>query len=489
MVMKPMIEERAKDFRRTTCMFCSMGCGVAFRASGDNITAIDYDKENPVNFGALCPRGYYNFELLNHPKKLNAPYIGEHKATWNEANAFIREGLKHFKGDEIGILLSMNAMNEDAYMAARMAEGLGTGNITAYGDMGDIETFIGLTKSGQQQSFAEVNKIGNFETLLVIGDILTRSPVLSKQINKVKYGKRGNQIIVIDSDNSHTAWFATTHLKPKAGTESLLVAAILKVVADANSRGPIELDINKAAEITGVSAEAITKAAKAFDNSMSSCVIFAPHADTPGNDQIEHFVNQLSSYSVGSKHITFFSYGNAYGINKILEAQAKNHTSHKEVMKKVMDGTIKVLFIFGEDIPQLPKSLMMLVKGVFFKNGEADNRTVTLPLASYMERKGTIALARDRNLTLIPIAHKVGGRAIWKIISNISPVSIGFDEILARTQECVDFCSVVAPADTNSIVQMAKTEAKEIPVKPMNITHFGNNELVKNFYWWKVNNG
>jgi predicted molibdopterin-dependent oxidoreductase YjgC len=489
MVTKPILEERAKDFRRTTCMFCSMGCGVAFRASGDNITAIDYDKENPVNHGALCPRGYYNFELLNHPKKLNAPYIGEHKVTWNEANAFIKEGLKHFKGEEIGILLSMNAMNEDAYMAARMAEALGTTNVTAYGDHADIDTFTGLTQSGQLQNFAEVNKIGTFETLLIVGDILSRSPVLSKQINKVKYGKRGNQIIVIDANNSHTAWFATQHLRPKAGTESLLVAALLKVVADANSRGPIDLDLDKAAEVTGVTVAAIKKAAKTFDDSMSSCVIFAPNADVPGNDQIEHFVNQLSSYSVGSKHITFFSYGNAYGVNKILEAQAKDHTSHKEVMKRVMDGTIKALFIFGEDIPDLPKSLKMIVKGVFFKNGPAENNTVTLPLASSMERKGTIALAGDRNLTLIPIAHKVGGRAIWKIILNIAPISIGFDEILRKTQDCVFFCGVVEPTDTNSIVQKAISGAKEVPAKPMNITHFGNNELVKNFYWWRVNNG
>jgi predicted molibdopterin-dependent oxidoreductase YjgC len=489
MVMNNQIEERAKDFRRTTCMFCSMGCGVAFRAAGDNITAIDYDKENPVNHGAICPRGYYNFELLNHPKKLNAPYIGEHKSSWNEANAFIKEGLKHFKGPDIGILLSMNSMNEDAYMAARMAEVLNTSNVTAYGDHADIDTFLGLTQSGQLQNFAEVNKIGSFETLLIIGDVLTRSPVLSKQINKVKYSKRGNQIIVIDSDASHTAWFATQHLKPKAGTESLLVAAILKVIADLNSRGPIDLDLNKASEVTGVPVALITRAAKTFDDSLSSCVIFAPKASTPGNGQIEHFVNQLSSYSVGSKHITFYSYGNAYGVNKILEAQAKGHATHEDVMEKVMNGTIKALFIFGEDIPNLPKSLKMTVKGVYFKNGTADNSTVTLPLASYMERKGTIALAGDRNLTLIPIVHKVGGRAIWKIISNISPVNIGFDEILRQTQECIYFCGVVEPADTNSIVQKAAASAKEMPGIPMNITHFGNNELVKNFYWWRVNNG
>ena len=74
--------------RNTICLFCSLGCGVAFRTSNDLVTAIDYDKENPVNLGSLCPRGYYNFELINHPQRLMYPQIGKNKVSWNEAVSF-----------------------------------------------------------------------------------------------------------------------------------------------------------------------------------------------------------------------------------------------------------------------------------------------------------------------------------------------------------------------------------------------------------------
>jgi hypothetical protein len=60
---------------------------------------------------------------------------------------------------------------------------------------------------------ATLEEIDKAENLLIIGDILERTPVLSKRINRVKYGKRGNKIIVVDPADTRTTWFATTHLR------------------------------------------------------------------------------------------------------------------------------------------------------------------------------------------------------------------------------------------------------------------------------------
>ena len=105
-------------------------------------------------------------------------------------------------------------------------------------------------------SLGTVEEIEQADTLLIVGDILTRSPVLSHRINKVKYGKRGNKVIVIDPNQSHTSWFATTHLKLNHGTEAPLLAALIKIISDDNHKGLVNADLERVAGVTGITGPA-----------------------------------------------------------------------------------------------------------------------------------------------------------------------------------------------------------------------------------------
>ncbi len=469
---------------KSTCLFCSLGCGLAYRCDGENLTAIDYDKENPVNHGSLCPRGYYNFELLNHPKKLIEPFIGERKVPWADADRRIKDGLKKYKGDEVGILVSMNATNEDAYVAAKMAKDIGTKNISAAGEASDIEAFQGTKWGAPAIHGTDAQRIGEFNALLIIGDILTRSPVLSKRINKVKYGKRGNRVIVVDPNVSHTSWFATDHLKIKPGTEAALMAGMLKVIAEENKRPPVDIDLKRVAEITGISEGSMIKAAKSFDGAETGCVIFTPSSGTQRNDLVQYLMNMIASYSIEKKHITFFSYGNTIGVNNVIDAEVPDHVSLDGILSKTRSGAIKALFMFGEDIPGVEAPL--LIKSVFFKGEKLDPDSVLLPLASYLERKGNITMAGGRPVNLVPIAHKIGGRAIWKMISSIMDYGMSFGKIVEDTAKVKPRAG---SADLKEKTHEALSIRADEKAEPMNITHFGNNELVKNFFWWRVSNG
>ena len=85
--------------KKSLCLFCSLGCGVSFRVEGEQIKALAYD-------GALCPRGHYNLELVNHPGRLTEPQIGRRKVSWEEAVTFIKQELQPFNKQEIGCLVS-----------------------------------------------------------------------------------------------------------------------------------------------------------------------------------------------------------------------------------------------------------------------------------------------------------------------------------------------------------------------------------------------
>jgi predicted molibdopterin-dependent oxidoreductase YjgC len=453
-----------KTLKRSACLFCSLGCGLAFRTQGAEVVALDYDKENPVNNGSLCPRGHYNIELINHPQRLVHPQIKQKPVSWDEALLEVKRGLT---SGEAQIAVSCLMSNEDAYCAAKLAQSLGHKNIWAAGAAADLEAYQGLKYEVPGAKTATLEDIGNAECLLIIGDILTRSPVLSKRINRVKYGKRGNRIIVIDPDTTHTSWFATEHLRIRPGMEALALAGLLKVLL--NDKEKLHLSLDTVAEKVGLPTEKLLQAANSFSAAASGCIIFAPGADKKRNDLIQYFTRVLSTTSVNKKSITFYSYGNCLGVNIILDQMIGDRPTPAHPAENSRLGNAAADY-FTSDSTELVEV-------------SAD---VLLPLASHLEDKGSFMLADGRIESLDPIAPRVGGKSFREICLALTDLKVGGEnevlDVINRgvPQKKVDLAELLNQA--RLIEPLAASPREEI-------THFGNNQLVKNFFWYRVNNG
>lgn len=436
--------------KKSICLFCSLGCGVAFRTAGENVLAIDYD-------GPLCARGHYNLELLNHPARLTEPQIGSRKVSWQEALSFVSRKLKESDPDSIAILLSANASNEEAALAGKLAKSLRVKNISACGNPADQEAYEGIKWEAEGSSLKKIEEIGSEETLLIIGDALTRSPVLSRKINQVKYGKRGNQIMVIDPNETHTTWFATTHIKNKPGTEALVLADMIKAAKEGKD---------------------------AFSNAASGTIIFAPGRNKQRNDLIAYLSKVLASLSPSKKHLILYAFGNTLGVNSILDQIVENRASYSEIAGEIKKGDIKTLLMLGEDVsPDIPeiKRVDFISMSHYFKTDLVDQAVALLPLASHLEEKGSFTLADGRTETKEAVAPKVGGKSNLDILAALLNLKPEAGEIPQRISEVkVDLEQKLAEAKKI-------TGQEEAPVE--DITHFGNNSLVKNFYWFRVNNG
>ena len=466
---------RNPKIKKSICLFCSLGCGVAFRTAGEHVTAIDYDKENSINSGSLCPRGNYNFELLNHPQRLIEPQIGKKKVSWSEALSFLGQSLKEFNPNSIGIVLSSNSSNEDACLAAKLAKQLNLKNISATGGS-DLEAYQGYKGEVKGAELSGVDEIGKGEALLIIGDILTRSPVLSKRINQVKYGKRGNKIIVVDPNRSHTSWFATTHLKNLPGTEAQVLAALHKIISD-----KADVDLEKASKACGIPSEELIKAAKDFNSAPSGTIIFVPSENVQRNDLVSYLIKVLAGLSANKKYITFYEYGNTLGVNIILDEAVKGHTSYQEMLKKIEDGQIKSLLVLGEDL-SIPREKVKFMAVSSYFEGEAD---LLLPLASHLEESASYLLADGRVEKSNVVAPRVGAKLNSEIISSLLDEKI---EITKEVKETLDKGAPFEKTDLKQkLVEVQKIKAKD-QAPELNITHFGNNSLVKRFFWYRVNN-
>ncbi|MDD4179357.1 MAG: molybdopterin-dependent oxidoreductase [Candidatus Margulisbacteria bacterium] len=464
--------------KKSKCLFCSLGCGVSFRTEGDKVVALDYDKADPINLGALCPRGHYNLELINHPGRLMEPQIGKRKVSWEEAVAFIRQELKLFNKEEIGCLVSCLLSNESALAAARMAQALGIKNILTAGAAADLEAYEGNKWQVSGANLATLETVEQSEALLIVGDLLSRSPVLAKRVNKVKYGKRGNKIIVIDPNQTHTTWFATNHLACKPGTEAVVLAALAG-----------ELPYTEAENISGVPSAKLQQAAEEFRVAAMGTVIYVPQSKKQRNDLGVYYAKKLAAASPNKGYLVYYLFGNTLGVNTIIDREAPDHPTYHELLAKIDRGEVKSLLMFGEDISaghaELQKRFRMLKFVVFAGHFESESpaiydNSIILPLATQFEGGGSYLLADGTIASCQPVAPKVGSETLTNICGFLAEGRL--DDKVITDHSLIN----KTKNESDALAEVGKIEPAEGSTgKP--ITYFGNNHLVSNFFWYQVN--
>jgi predicted molibdopterin-dependent oxidoreductase YjgC len=75
---------------RTVCPYCGVGCAVDMMSKGDRIVGIQPAMDGPANEGALCIKGQFAFDFIQHPERLKTPMVRNDdgdlvEASWDEA--------------------------------------------------------------------------------------------------------------------------------------------------------------------------------------------------------------------------------------------------------------------------------------------------------------------------------------------------------------------------------------------------------------------
>lgn len=124
---------------RTICPYCGVGCSVEIQTRGDKIVGVLPAMDGPANKGALCVKGQFAFDFVQHPERLAYPMVrGEdgqlRRASWDEAldraaQGFLDVVQKHGRHAVYGVA-SGRAPHEAAYtMQKFIRAGFGTNNI------------------------------------------------------------------------------------------------------------------------------------------------------------------------------------------------------------------------------------------------------------------------------------------------------------------------------------------------------------------------
>ena len=127
------------DKTRTICPYCGVGCAVDIMTKGDAIVGVQPAMDGPANEGALCVKGQFAFDFVQHRDRLTTPLVrgddGElHETSWDDALDRAAEGFRRASAehgeDSIYAVASGRAPNEAAYtMQKFIRAGFGTHQI------------------------------------------------------------------------------------------------------------------------------------------------------------------------------------------------------------------------------------------------------------------------------------------------------------------------------------------------------------------------
>ncbi len=222
---------------------------------GDLLRSVPRDNE-AVNECWLSDRDRYAHEGLSAADRASVPLIrdgeGFREASWEEALAMASQILRDSAGDALGVLAHPATSNEEGALLARLASGLGSGNID------HRIAQLDLSDGAAAEAFGmPVAEIESADAIVIVGsNVRHEVPLLHQRIRKAF--KKGAKIHVVNPvDFDFTFSIASKAIVPP----SQLAAALAGV--DVGDAGNIAVIVGGVAE-NGPHAAAIRKAAADF---------------------------------------------------------------------------------------------------------------------------------------------------------------------------------------------------------------------------------
>jgi len=123
---------------RTICPYCGTGCTIELNVKDGEILGVTSTEDGTVNGRALCVKGRFGYQFIQHPDRLKTPLIKENggfrEADWDEAVKLVAgklTGIKSKYGSEsFAALTSARVTNEDNYLVSKFTRAvMGTNNI------------------------------------------------------------------------------------------------------------------------------------------------------------------------------------------------------------------------------------------------------------------------------------------------------------------------------------------------------------------------
>lgn len=474
----------------TTCGYCGVGCRLEAHRVDGRIRSISPASDGPANKGHTCVKGRFAHQFSRSRDRLTAPLVREgggfRLASWEEAVSRIADALGGIKAehgpDAIAGLASSRATNEDCYVMQRlMRAAIGTHNIDNCSRVCHSPTSFALRRSfGMSGATGSFDDIEAAQVALIIGANPTSGhPVVGARIKQAAL--KGLKLITADPRRIELADYGELHLGNRPGTNAALLNGLAHVVIrdglvdrdfiDRRTEGFETVEEMVAAytpeaveEITTVPAANIERAAHLYAKAErasilwglgvtehlygSECVrlicnlaLMTGNVGRPGAAllPLRGQNNVQGSSDHGALPDTFTDYRHvsdepvARSFEERWGVEMKREAGMKipEMFDAAVEGRLKAMYIFGEDVAQTDPNTEHVVKALesldflvcqdIFENATTQYADVILPASAFLEKTGTFTNAERRVQLVEPAAEPPGAaKTDFEILTTVS---------------------------------------------------------------------
>ena len=287
------VRRLADKWVKTTCGYCSVGCGMEIGVKAGKAVAVRGWENHPVNLGKLCPKGLSEHRTLEAPGRATHPMLRVNgkleRVNWAEAIGTLIEKFRAVQAaygkEALGVISTGQMLTEEFYTLGKLVQlGFGAKNFD-----GNTTLCMASAVAGYKLSFGSDGPPGNYEDLrqadvimLIGANIADNHPILCQHLD----ANKGKYLITVDPRITKTAMMGNLHLPIKPRSDIALLNGIARILIDeglvdreyvaAHTNGFDELEkhlaaypIERVAAITGLEPEAIQKAARIFGSAKS----------------------------------------------------------------------------------------------------------------------------------------------------------------------------------------------------------------------------
>ncbi len=205
------------------------------------VAAIKGDKENTINRGLLCVKGFYLHKIVYGKDRLLHPLIRKNgkleKATWDEAMSLVARKFSEIKekhgADALAFYGSGQGTTEETYIANKLFKGhIGTNNFEGNPRLCMASAVGGyLTTFGADEPVGSYDDIDHADLFLLIGSNTSEChPVIYDRLVARKKKDPRVKFIIIDPRKTPTNKIADIHLQILPGYDLALMHAIARIL-------------------------------------------------------------------------------------------------------------------------------------------------------------------------------------------------------------------------------------------------------------------
>ncbi|MBM3786404.1 MAG: nitrate reductase [Acidobacteria bacterium] len=281
---------------KTTCGYCSVGCGIEIGVKQGRAVACRPDSTHPVNRGKLCPKGLSEHYTIDAENRAKHPLLRKNgiltRVSWDEAIATMVEKFRATQEkhgpDSLGVLSTGQLVTEEFYTLGKLVQlGFGTKNYD-----GNTTLCMASAVSGYKLSFGSDGPPGSYEdmehadvVLLIGANIAENHPILCQYLDT----NQEQTVIVADPRVTKTAMIADIHLPLKPRSDLALLNGIAHLLITLNlidreyihahttgfeefEKFVAEYTPERTALLTGLSEEQIVKTAVLYGKSKAGFI-------------------------------------------------------------------------------------------------------------------------------------------------------------------------------------------------------------------------